>query len=128
MKNFVRLLSIIVIIIIAYVIFTRNTGDDGKSGAANITASKTALINIDNDFAKAAAERGTGRAFIDFADEDVVLLRQNQFSIKGKKALEEHYKNRDTVKTPLVWKPVKADVSPDGHLGYTYGKLGIHCD
>ncbi|MHB8579352.1 MAG: YybH family protein [Ignavibacteriaceae bacterium] len=83
--------------------------------------SRQSLIKADKDFYLASTKYGTGRAFIDFADDSVILLRQQQFPIIGKIELEKHYLNHENDKTSLQWEPTKAEVSPDGKLGFTIG-------
>ena len=122
MKTFSRFLLVVVVTIIATFLITKKIGENSEKTKADANERlKLSLINTDKDFYKASLINGTGRAFIDFADTDVVLLRQNKFPLTGKKALEQSYMNDDTSRTPLKWEPVKAEVSPDGKLGYTFG-------
>lgn len=120
MKVLLRVVVFVVAVLIIIFVFTKDAGE--KNGRTQSPEQiKSSLIKADMDFAEAAAAKGTGRAFIDYADDGVILLRQNAYPVKGKKALVELYKGRDTVRTPLTWKPEKAEVSPDGQLGYTFG-------
>ncbi len=121
MKVLLRITALIAAAIIIIFVLTKDAGEKNGNDSKNADSDKISMIKADEDFAKAAAAEGTGKAFIDYADEDAVLLRQNEFPIEGIQALKEHYKGRDTVKTALIWKPVKAEVSPDGQLGYTFG-------
>ena len=114
---------IVIAVIIAAVIITRNATESGKnSQAVLIEHNNQALIQADKDFYKASVERGTGQAFIDFADDSVILLRQQQFPIIGKSGLIKHYLNHQSDKTPLKWEPLKAEASLDGSLGFTFGR------
>ena len=121
MKVLLRVVGFAAAVLIIIFVFVKDSGEKSQSGVKSSPDLKASLIRVDEDFARDAAAKGTGRAFIDYADENVVLLRQNQFPIKGKRELEDHYKGRDTVITPLNWRPEKAEVSPDGQLGYTFG-------
>ncbi len=117
-----KFLIVIIVIIIAAILITINIGDSSKNKELKlIEENKQALIKVDNDFYLASTQRGTGQAFLDFADDSVVLLRQQLFPIVGKSDLTKHYLNHENDKTPLKWVPVKAEVSPDGQLGYTFG-------
>ncbi len=122
MKTYSKLILVLIVIIAAVIFFTQKTDDKNVKHKPDIqTQSKLSLIKADEDFYKASLVKGTGRAFIEFADSDVVLMRQNSEPLFGKAALQQSYLNEDTLKTPLRWNPVKAEVSPDGKLGYTFG-------
>ncbi len=121
MRSSSKLIVLILVIITALILLMINSHDNPETAQIKIENYKKELINADKDFYKESTLRGTGRAFIDFAADDVILMRQDQFPITGKNQLIKNYLNRDTVKTPLKWQPVLADVSPDGMLGYTFG-------
>jgi ketosteroid isomerase-like protein len=69
-------------------------------------------------FAKMAGEEGIYNAFISFAADDAVLMRDDQL-IKGISNIDQFYKT-STAKG-LQWTPEYVDVSRSGDLGYTYG-------
>lgn len=122
MKNFIRFLVIVIVIIISIFILNRSIGDTGvKNKKEILERNKADLINTDIEFYNVSQKSGTGRAFIDFADDSTVLLRQDSFPIIGKSNVINLYDGRENKVTPLKWKPVKAEVSSDGTLGYTYG-------
>ncbi len=122
-----KFLIVIIVIIIAAILITINIGDSSKNKELKLIEEyKQSLITVDKDFYLASTQKGTGQAFIDFADDSVILLRQQQFPIIGKTELAKHYLNHENEKTPLKWDPVKAEVTPDGHLGYTFGKWEYH--
>ena len=122
MRGPAKLLLILIVLIIAVILITININESGKDkSAALIEKYKQSLIKADEDFYLASTQKGTGRAFIDFADESVILMRQQQFPIIGKSELAKHYLNHENEKTPLKWAPVKAEASSDGQLGYTFG-------
>ena len=122
MKVSIKILIVITVLITAIIFIINNTGDNGvMSQKETFEKLRLSLIKADEDFYRSALINGTGRAFINFADSDVVIMRENSRALIGKKALQESYLNKDTLKTPLKWNPVKAEVSPDGRLGYTFG-------
>jgi len=114
------LIALVIIIAVILVIVNVQRSKKDKNGL--IEKYKQSLIKTDNDFYIYSAKNGTGRAFIDFADDSVILLRQQQFPIVGKNKLVKHYLNNETEITPLKWAPIKAEVSRDGSLGFTFGK------
>lgn len=79
---------------------------------------RTALMNLDREFAKASAADGAAKAFASYAADDVRLHREGQFPVKGKEAALAVLSARAE---RLSWQPVRADVSRSGDLGYTYG-------
>ncbi len=110
------------IIVIAAILIIINVQHNKKDGSSLFEKYRQSLIKADNDFYEYSTENGTGRAFIDFADDSVILLRQQQYPIISKNELVKHYLNRDNEITPLKWKPIKAVASLDGSLGFTFGK------
>lgn len=79
---------------------------------------KQEIRESEADFAAMLNQKGLHDAFVAYAAENAVIMRNNKV-ITGKKAIDEHYKNVDT-KT-LTWSPDFVEVSSSGDLGYTYG-------
>ena len=80
---------------------------------------KQEVINTETEFAKLLKEKGMHEAFVAFADENAVLMRNDDLII-GKEAIDERYSNFNSKN--LTWKPDFIDVSNSGDLAYTYGK------
>ncbi len=121
MSRIGKFLLVFILIIIAAILIIINISESNHKKEILIEKYKQSLIKTDKDFYLASTQIGTGQAFIDFADDSVILMRQQQFPILGKNELAKHYLNHESEKTPLKWTPVKAKVSPDGQLGYTFG-------
>jgi len=83
---------------------------------------KTEIRQTEQAFAEMAQKEGIPKAFLTYAADDAVLLRNNQL-IKGEQALKAFYSQQTTPseKVNLTWKPDFVDVSKSGDLGYTYG-------
>ena len=83
---------------------------------------KNEILETEQNFSKLAQDEGIPKAFLKYADEDAVLLRNNELVI-GKNAIRDYYNSRasDDSNTNLVWKPEFIDVAESGELGYTYG-------
>lgn len=79
---------------------------------------KQEILESEENFAKMVQKEGIHNAFVAFASEDAVLMRNNKI-IKEKKAIDEHYKGIDT--KSLTWTADFIEVSSSGDLGYTYG-------
>jgi ketosteroid isomerase-like protein len=80
---------------------------------------KHEIIQTEQDFANMAREEGIEKAFTTFADDDAVLLRNDDLVI-GKQAIAALYKGQNS--KGLSWKPDFVEVSKSGDLGYTYGR------
>ena len=84
---------------------------------------KSEILETEENFAKMAGEEGISRAFMTYAAEDAVLMRNNKLVI-GKKNLSVLFENQASKPKDekLSWKPDFVDVSTSGDLAYTYGQ------
>ena len=87
----------------------------------NTDERKQELINVDAQFSKLSEARGVNEAFLTHIADDGVLLRKNNFPIKGKAIIKERFFSRPDSGYTLTWKPLYADIAQSGELGYTYG-------
>jgi ketosteroid isomerase-like protein len=89
---------------------------------------KDTLMNVDRDFSRMSVEKNVSEAFIYFAAEDVILMREKELPIVGFDTLKKYFEKRKYSKSTLSWEPLKADVNSD--LGYTFGswKLDAKAD
>jgi ketosteroid isomerase-like protein len=60
------------------------------------------------------------KAFVEFMDDDGVILRDNNMPIVGANAIE-YITSRNDSTVVLSWEPKGGEVSKSGDLGYTYG-------
>jgi ketosteroid isomerase-like protein len=74
-----------------------------------------AIVETERSFARAASEKGIRDSFLDFLAEDSVLFRPQP--VPGRKWMLEH----PPAAGLLRWRPVFAEVSAAGDLGYTTG-------
>ena len=87
----------------------------------NVEKEKEAIKQADIEFSNLSVKEGFHKAFLTYVADDGVLLRPNSYPVEGRKAIEElHAKSSDSTFT-LTWKPLFADVSSSGDMGYTYG-------
>ena len=83
---------------------------------------KNEILLAEMDFAQMAADEGIPKAFLYYAAEDAVLMRNNQLFI-GKGAIKNNYSSLEKDENvQLTWKADFVDVSSSGDLGYTYGE------
>ena len=80
---------------------------------------KKEVLRTERDFAEMVRQDGIHKAFMAFADEDAVLMRNEKLVI-GKAAIDSLYKGQDA--KGLSWVPDAVHVSGTGDLAYTYGK------
>src|SRR5215213_10392857 len=73
------------------------------------------LVETEQSFARAAAEKGTRAAFLEFLADDGIVF--NPTESNGKLI----WKARPESPALLSWNPAWADISSDGKLGYTTG-------
>jgi ketosteroid isomerase-like protein len=79
------------------------------------------LLETDNAFSQMSVDKGLNAAFIYFAGDSVVKMREGKFPIVGKEEMARIYLARPDSAMTLQWKPVKAEISQSNDLGYTFG-------
>ncbi|NNJ88843.1 MAG: nuclear transport factor 2 family protein [Eudoraea sp.] len=90
---------------------------------ATIEGWKNEIVETEQDFSDLARKDGIPKAFLTYAAEDAVLMRNNSLVI-GKTAIKQQFKSQEASgnTASLSWKPDFVDVSTSGDLGFTYGK------
>lgn len=83
---------------------------------------KKEIAETEKAFTLMAQSDGITEAFLSFAAEDAVLMRNNTL-IKGKEEIKALLQSEESENVSLVWEPDFVDVSASGDLGYTYGKF-----
>lgn len=92
-----------------------------QSQEENLEKWKQEIVETEKEFTAMAQKEGIPLAFLAFAAEDAVLMRNNTLVI-GKEALKESFQGSPE-NVSLSWKPDFVDVAASGDLGYTYGKF-----
>jgi ketosteroid isomerase-like protein len=85
---------------------------------------KNEIEKTDEEFSKMSEQVGMKKSFIEYMDDDGVLLRPNHMPIVGANAIEYLSAENDSSYT-LTWKPSAASVSASGDLGYSYGTYNL---
>lgn len=83
-------------------------------------ASADTLRQLEGDFMRAAAEKGSA-GYMSYYAEDAVEVPNGEDAIQGKANIAKTMGFLDDKKNQLVWTPVGADISRAGDLGYTWG-------
>jgi ketosteroid isomerase-like protein len=84
---------------------------------------KKEIFQTEKAFEKMTSEKGIAEAFYYFADENAVIIRENNTLIKGKEKIKIYYDKKSLKNAIVNWTPDYIDVSDCGTLGYTYGKF-----
>ena len=84
------------------------------------------LIAADQAFSRMSAEKGMNAAFLYYAADSVVKLRDGKFPINGKIEMSRLFKAHSDSGMRLKWAPVKAEISQSNDLGYTFGTWELY--
>lgn len=94
------------------------------SQTSDVEKWKSEIVETEKAFAAMAKEQGIPEAFVAFAADDAVILRNNTL-FKGKAGIGSSFSQATADKRELTWAPDFVDVSAAGDLGYTYGKYSV---
>jgi ketosteroid isomerase-like protein len=90
-----------------------STPDTGKG--------KEEILNTDKAFSELSKAKGMKHAFLEFAADEVVILRKNSFPQVGENAMAERFRSFSDTGFVLTWEPQFAAVAASGDLGYSFG-------
>ncbi len=82
------------------------------------------IIKADEAFSKLSEKEGMKRAFIEYIDNEGILLRPNHLPIIGANAIDFLSLVNDS-SFKLTWNPSGAEIAASGELGYTYGVYNL---
>lgn len=100
---------------IAVVLFSCNVK---KETPKDLSADE--ILNADIAFSDMSRQVGMKKAFLEYIDNDGILLRPNHPPIIGADAIDFLSSTNDTT-YKLTWKPAKAEIAKSGDLGFSFG-------
>jgi ketosteroid isomerase-like protein len=109
-----KLLALGTVLLIAVMVFP-----NVRSSALPTSGADT-LLQLEADFMKAAAEKGS-QGYMSYYAEDSAELPNGEDAILGKENIAKTMGFLDDKNNRLTWTPVHADMAASGDLGYTYG-------
>jgi ketosteroid isomerase-like protein len=83
------------------------------------------LKQLEGEFMKAAADRGSA-GYMSYYADDSVEVPNGAPLIQGKIEIAKGMGFLDDKNNRLLWTPVGGDISASGDLGYTYGTYEFH--
>ena len=78
------------------------------------------VMETDKAFSDLSKGHGMKKAFIEYIDNDGILLRPNHHPILGAEAIDYLTQTNDSAFT-LTWKPSGGEIAASGDMGFTYG-------
>jgi ketosteroid isomerase-like protein len=104
-------------VLVAAVVFFSNAHSSASTAAK---ADASTLRQLEADFMKAAAERGS-EGYMSYYAQDAAELPNGADVLQGKETIAKAMGFLDDKSNHLTWTPVYADMAASGDLGYTYG-------
>ena len=86
----------------------------------------SSMIETDKAFSRMCVEKGRNAAFIYYADDSVVKMRDGAFPVIGKDEMAKIYRSKPDTGFTMKWKPVRAEAGKSGDLGYTFGEWELY--
>jgi ketosteroid isomerase-like protein len=93
--------------------------------SASPKATTETLRQLEAEFMKTAAEKGS-QGYMSYYADDSVEVPNGAPLIQGKAEIAKGMAFLDDKNNRLIWTPVGADISASADLGYTYGTFEFH--
>src|ERR1700690_2963691 len=97
-------------------------GGQQQPDRATVNARENTLSLLEGAMMHVTAEKGAD-GYKSFYAEDAVELPNGAQMILGKESIGKTMKFLNDKNNSLIWRPVHADVSESGDLGYTFGNF-----
>lgn len=117
--------SLLPILVVTFLVATIVFPISRSTVSASPKATADTLKQLDGEFMKATADRGS-QGFMSFYAENAVEVPNGAPLIVGRAEIAKGMGFLDNRENRLEWAPVGADISASGDLGYTYGNYQFH--
>jgi ketosteroid isomerase-like protein len=117
--------SFLPILVVAFLVATIFLPMSRRTASASPKATADTLKQLEGEFMKAAAEKGS-QGYLSYYADDAVEVPNGAAIIQGKVNIAPGMAFLDDKNNQLIWTPVGGDISAAGDLGYTYGNYEFH--
>jgi ketosteroid isomerase-like protein len=117
--------SFLPVLVVAFLVATIVLPIARPTVSASPKATAETLKQLEGEFMKTAAEKGS-QGYMSYYADDAVEVPNGGAIIPGKSNIAKGMGFLDDKSNQLVWTPVGADISASGDLGYTYGNYEFH--